>query len=119
MNISLASFKKIFTGARGGSKTGRQFLRDPRFDWRAALICFLALNIASAAFHLFFFTRAGNEEIFRAEKLETAPKRTLNRFELEKTAARFEEQRARFEELVNKPLSIPDPYVPAVTPKKQ
>lgn len=104
--------------SRRASVGARQFLRNPRFDWRAALIGFLILNIISAAFHFFFYRQVGSGEIFLVEKREPLSRRALNRFELEETVARFEERRIRFEELKHKPLSVRDPFTSPAEARK-
>lgn len=108
----------LHRSARAPGDAG-QFLRNPRFDWRVALIGFLFLNLASAVSHFLFYRQVGSGEIFLVEKREPLTHRPLNRFELEETVARFEERRARFEELKQKPLFAPDPFVPPPAQKKK
>lgn len=119
MNISRLNFGRFFNRSPRAPRAARQFLRNPRFDWRIALLSFFVLNLASATFHFLFYRQVGSGEIFLVEKRETLTRRPLNRFELEETVARFEERRARFEELKRKPVSLTDPFVSPRTPQKK
>ncbi len=120
MNFSHGQFSRFSfrRQSRGGGEPP-QFLRNPRFDWRVALISFLVLNLASAAVHFLFYQQVGSGEIFLTEKREALARPPLNRFELEETVARFEERRARFEELKRKPLFVMDPFTPPPEAQKK
>lgn len=102
---------------RGTESETAQFGRDARRDWQAVFITFLVLNLAALAFNLFVYTQIDQGEIFLVDKREPVTLRTLNRFDLEKTVAFFEEKQRRFDALKNRPFSIPDPG-PAITPKQ-
>lgn len=119
MTIPRVNISGLFHRAARAPGDAGQFLRNPRFDWRVALIGFLFLNLASAVFHFLFYRQVGNGEVFLVEKREPLARRPLNRFKLEETVARFEERRARFEELKQKSLSVPDPFVPPPASKNR
>ena len=102
-----------------GNSAQTQFLRNPRFDWRIALIVFLILNLISATVHFLFYRQVGSGEIFLVEKREPITRRPLNRFLLEETVALFEGSHVHFEELKQNPLSVQDPFVPPPEPKKR
>lgn len=119
MSISDFTFKTLLSRVWHRSGALPKFMRDPRFDWRAAFIVFIALNLISVVFHFISYKTVGNGEIFLVEKQETAVPEMLSRFELGKTVARFEEDRTRFDELWRKPISVHDPYIPTVVPKKK
>jgi len=120
MNFSREQWSRFLSRRQSrGNNEPAQFLRNPRFDWRIALIGFLILNLASALVHFLFYRQVGSGEIFLVEKKEPVTRRPLNRFELEETVVRLEGSRARFEELKQKPLSVQDPFIPSPEPKKR
>ena len=117
MNLSHGQWSRFFPRRQSRAGAPPQFLRNPRFDWRIALIGFLILNLLSAVAHFLFYRQVGSGESFLVEKKEPVMRRLLNRFELEEMTAGLEERRARFEELKRKPLSVADPYIPKAVPK--
>lgn len=104
--------------ARGAESEAAEFGRDARRDWRLVFISFLVVTALALAFSFFVYARIDKGELFLVDKEGPAPLRTLNRFELEKTVAHFEEKRGRFERLKRAPLSVSDPG-PATTLKPQ
>lgn len=102
---------------RGAESETGQFGRDARRDWQLLFVVFILFNLISVVFNLFVYERINKGEIFLVDKPGPPAQSTLNRFELEKTAAFFEEKRRKFESLKGAGFIIPDPG-PATAPKR-
>lgn len=108
---------KGFARERGGESETAQFGRDARRDWQAVCFVFLLFTLVPAAFGIFVYARIDTGELFLVDKERSVVPGSVNRFELEKTVAFFEEKRQRFESLKSRPFSISDPG-PAIAPKQ-
>ena len=95
-----------------------QFGRNARSDWQVVCFIFLFLNVVSIGVSVFVYRQINKGELFLVDKKETVSVRSLDRFELERTVAYFEEKQSRFDLIQQKPFSTVDPFVPKVVPSR-